>query len=59
MPSLRAPGRRPLLRLAARVLILSLRYTRVAVADLVQVLERSHPREREWARRGTKGVKST
>jgi integrase/recombinase XerD len=29
----------------------TMRYTRVAVADLAQVLERSHPREREWARR--------
>jgi integrase/recombinase XerD len=27
------------------------RYTRVALADLAQVLERAHPREREWARR--------
>lgn len=27
-------------------------YTRVALADLAQVLERSHAREREWARRG-------
>ena len=29
----------------------TMRYTRVAVTDLAQVLERSHPREREWARR--------
>jgi integrase/recombinase XerD len=27
------------------------RYTRVALADLAQVLERSHPREKQWARR--------
>jgi hypothetical protein len=30
----------------------TMRYTRVAVCDLVKVIERSHPREREWARRG-------
>ena len=30
----------------------TMRYTRVAVCDLVKVIERSHPREREWTRRG-------
>jgi integrase/recombinase XerD len=30
----------------------TMRYTRVAVTDLHKVIERSHPREREWARRG-------
>jgi integrase/recombinase XerD len=29
----------------------TMRYTRVAVTDLHKVIERSHPREREWARR--------
>jgi integrase/recombinase XerD len=29
----------------------TMRYTRVAIADLHQVIERSHPREREWLRR--------
>lgn len=28
----------------------TMRYTRVAIADLHKVIERSHPREREWAR---------
>ena len=28
-------------------------YTRVAVTDLAQVIARSHPRERDWARRGS------
>ena len=27
--------------------------TRVAASDLAKVVERCHPREREWARRGT------
>jgi integrase/recombinase XerD len=30
----------------------TMRYTRVAVTDLAQVIARSHPRERDWARRG-------
>jgi integrase/recombinase XerD len=29
----------------------TMRYTRVAIADLHKVLERCHPREKEWARR--------
>jgi integrase/recombinase XerD len=29
----------------------TMRYTRVAIADLHKVIERSHPRERDWARR--------
>jgi site-specific recombinase XerD len=28
----------------------TMRYTRVAIADLAKVIERCHPREREWAR---------
>jgi site-specific recombinase XerD len=28
----------------------TMRYTRVAVSDLAKVIERSHPREREWTR---------
>jgi integrase/recombinase XerD len=30
----------------------TVRYTRVDVSDLARVIERSHPRERKWARRG-------
>jgi site-specific recombinase XerD len=30
----------------------TMRYTRVAVSDLANVIERCHPREREWTRRG-------
>ena len=32
----------------------TMRYTRVAVSDLAKVIERPHPREKEWIRRGTK-----
>jgi integrase/recombinase XerD len=32
----------------------TMRYTRVDVSDLAKVLERAHPREREWARRGSR-----
>jgi len=32
----------------------TMRYTRVEVSDLARVIERSHPREREWTRRRSK-----
>jgi site-specific recombinase XerD len=33
------------------------RYTRVAPSDLAKLLERSHPRERDWSRRRRRGVR--
>jgi integrase/recombinase XerD len=32
----------------------TMRYTHVAITDLAKLIERCHPREREWARRGRK-----
>jgi integrase/recombinase XerD len=32
----------------------TMRYTRVAVSDLAKVIERSHPRERDWTRKRSK-----
>jgi len=32
----------------------TMRYTRIEVSGLAKLIERSHPREKEWMRRGTK-----